>query len=135
MLKTRVLNVLKSGRQFTPAQLAGLVGSSQDSIRPRISELRSEGHAIYTNTTKNGKIETRPPRVEFDMIDKEKIFNVFVPLFNSEDLDFLPHEYHEPTIDEILDKITEQGIESITKQERQILENYGKRENRRSENE
>lgn len=86
------------------------------------------------NTTKNGKIETRPPRVEFDMIDKEKIFNVFVPLFNSEDFNFPPHEYHEPTIDEILDKITEQGIESITKQERQILENYGKREDRRSEN-
>ncbi|NDB83292.1 MAG: hypothetical protein EB127_11270 [Alphaproteobacteria bacterium] len=59
MLKTRVLNVLKSGRQFTPAQLAGLVGSSQDSIRPRISELRSEGHAIYTNTTKNGKTAYR----------------------------------------------------------------------------
>jgi len=55
MLKTRVLKVLQSGRQFTPAQLAGLTNSSEDSIRPRISELRSEGHAIYTNTTKNGK--------------------------------------------------------------------------------
>ena len=55
MLKSRVLNLLQSGRQFTPAQLAGLVGSTEDSIRPRISELRSEGHAIYTNTTKNGK--------------------------------------------------------------------------------
>ena len=55
MLKTRVLKVLQSGRQFTPAQLAGLTNASEDSIRPRISELRSEGHAIYTNTTKNGK--------------------------------------------------------------------------------
>lgn len=59
MLKEKVLNVLKSGRQFTPAQIAGLVNSTEDSIRPRISELRSEGHAIYTNQTKNGKTAYR----------------------------------------------------------------------------
>lgn len=59
MVKNRVLKVLESGRQFTPAQLAGLTGASEDSIRPRISELRSEGHAIYTNTTKNGKVAYR----------------------------------------------------------------------------
>ena len=59
MLKNKVLNVLKSGRQFTPAQIAGLVGTSEDSIRPRISELRSEGFAIYTNSTKNGKTAYR----------------------------------------------------------------------------
>jgi len=55
MLKNRVLKVLESGRQFTPAQLAGLTGTSEDSIRPRISELRAEGYAVYTNVTKNGK--------------------------------------------------------------------------------
>jgi hypothetical protein len=55
MLKSRILNVLKSGRQFTPAQLAGLTQSKEDSVRPRISELRAEGYAVYTNTTKNGK--------------------------------------------------------------------------------
>lgn len=59
MLKTRVLKVLKSGRQFTPAQLAGLLNTSEDSIRPRISELRSEGYAVYSNTTKNGKTAYR----------------------------------------------------------------------------
>jgi hypothetical protein len=59
MLKQRVLKVLESGRNFTPAQLAGLTGSSEDSIRPRISELRAEGHAVYTNTTKNGKTAYR----------------------------------------------------------------------------
>jgi hypothetical protein len=59
MLKTKVLNVLKSGRNFTPAQLAGLLSTSEDSIRPRISELRSEGHAIYRNMTKNGKTAYR----------------------------------------------------------------------------
>lgn len=55
MLKSRVLKLLKSGRQFTPAQLAGLTGSVQNSIRPRILELRSEGYAIFSKTTKNGK--------------------------------------------------------------------------------
>jgi hypothetical protein len=59
MLKERVLNVLKSGRQFTPAQLAGLTNSKEDSIRPRISELRAEGYAVYTNETKNGKTAYR----------------------------------------------------------------------------
>ena len=59
MLKNRILKVLESGRQFTPAQLAGLTGSSEDSVRPRISELRSEGFAIYTNSTKNGKTAYR----------------------------------------------------------------------------
>ena len=59
MLKDKVLNILKSGRQFTPAQIAGLVNSTEDSVRPRISELRSEGHAIYTNQTKNGKTAYR----------------------------------------------------------------------------
>lgn len=59
MVKNRVLKVLESGRQFTPAQLAGLTGTSEDSIRPRISELRAEGHAIYTNSTKNGKVAYR----------------------------------------------------------------------------
>ena len=55
MLKERVLKVLESGRNFTPAQLAGLTGTTEDSIRPRISELRADGYAVYTNTTKNGK--------------------------------------------------------------------------------
>ena len=59
MFKEKVLNFLKSGHNFTPAQLAGLLGTSQDSIRPRISELRSEGHAIYSNSTKNGKTAYR----------------------------------------------------------------------------
>jgi len=59
MLKDRILKVLKSGRQFTPAQLAGMTGTTEDSIRPRISELRSEGFAIYTNSTKNGKTAYR----------------------------------------------------------------------------
>ena len=47
MIKTRVLNLLKTDRQYTPKQLAGLVGTSEDSIRSRISELRQEGYATF----------------------------------------------------------------------------------------
>ena len=53
------MKVLKSERNFTPAQLAGLTNTTEDSIRGRISELRAEGHAIYSNTTKNGKLAYR----------------------------------------------------------------------------
>jgi hypothetical protein len=38
-------------------------------------------------------------------------------------------EIEEPTADEILDKITEKGIESLTEKEKEILDNYGKRKN------
>ena len=55
MVKDRVLKVLLSGRQFTPAQLAGLTGTSEGSVRPRISELRSEGHAIYNGNVSDIK--------------------------------------------------------------------------------
>ena len=53
------MKVLKSERNFTPAQLAGLTNTTEDSIRGRISELRSEGYAVYSNTTKNGKLAYR----------------------------------------------------------------------------
>lgn len=58
-VQTKVLNVLKSGRQFTAGQIAGLFGTTEDSVTARISELRSHGYAIYTNTTKNGKTAYR----------------------------------------------------------------------------
>jgi len=32
-----------------------------------------------------------------------------------------------PTVDEILDKISEKGIDSLTEKEKEILDNYGKR--------
>lgn len=36
-------------------------------------------------------------------------------------------EILDPTVDEILDKIVEKGIESITEREKEILDNYGKK--------
>ena len=38
-------------------------------------------------------------------------------------------EIEEPTVDEILDKISERGIETLTEKEKEILDNYGKRKN------
>lgn len=46
----RILKALKSGQAYTVGQLAGLVGTTKPSIRARVSELRSEGHAVYANT-------------------------------------------------------------------------------------
>jgi predicted ArsR family transcriptional regulator len=49
-LNERILKTLKSGQAYTVGQLAGLVGTTKPSIRARVSELRSEGHAVYANT-------------------------------------------------------------------------------------
>jgi hypothetical protein len=38
-------------------------------------------------------------------------------------------ESPKPTVDQILDKISEKGIESLTKEEKQILDNYATRKN------
>jgi hypothetical protein len=58
-LQTKVLNVLKSGRDFTPAQIAALLRTTEGSVSARVSELREQGYAIYNNTTKNGKTAYR----------------------------------------------------------------------------
>ncbi len=58
-LQTKVLNVLKSGRGFTPAQIAALLRTTEGSVSARVSELREQGYAIYNNTTKNGKTAYR----------------------------------------------------------------------------
>lgn len=51
---------------------------------------------------------------------------------------FLPSDFntniktepeYPPTVDEILDKISDKGIDSLTDQEKNILDNYGKRKN------
>lgn len=57
--KQLILSILRSGRNFTTAQLAGLIRGTEVSVRNRVAELREEGHAIYTNQTKNGKVAYR----------------------------------------------------------------------------
>lgn len=57
-IQTKVLNKLRSGKQFTPTQIAGLFGTTESSVAARVSELRAQGHAIYTNR-KDGKVTYR----------------------------------------------------------------------------
>lgn len=58
-IQAKVLKTLKSGRQFTAGQLAGLFKTTEGTVAARIHDLRSEGYAIYSNTTKNGKTAYR----------------------------------------------------------------------------
>ncbi len=46
------MGFFKSGKEITQAQAEGLFGVTN--LAARVSELRSEGHSIYTNKTKNG---------------------------------------------------------------------------------
>lgn len=50
----RILAILEtngpSRSGYTAAQLAGLTGSTEASVRARISDLRSSGFAVYANT-------------------------------------------------------------------------------------
>lgn len=58
-IQSSVLKTLKSGRQFTAGQLAGLFGTTEATVSARISELRAMGYSIYSNTAKNGKTAYR----------------------------------------------------------------------------
>lgn len=67
-LKAKVLKTLRSGKQFTAGQMAGLFGSTEASVATRITELRSEGYSIYSNTAKNGKTAYRLGRPSRAMV-------------------------------------------------------------------
>lgn len=58
-IQNSVLKTLKSGRQFTAGQMAGLFGTTEATVAARISELRAQGYSIYSNTAKNGKTAYR----------------------------------------------------------------------------
>ena len=54
-LQTKVLNVLKTGKNFSAGSIARQLRTTEGSVSARISELRSQGHAIYTNVDKKTK--------------------------------------------------------------------------------
>jgi hypothetical protein len=64
---------------------------------------------------------------------KNIALDIFLPIFDTNSVfNFKENEVeHIPTVDEILDKISEKGIESLTEKEKEILDNYGKRKNGR----
>lgn len=78
--------------------------------------------------TKNGSIDVELKIKERREELKNFTFEFMLPLdFNSrQPVGFEPSE---PTVDEILDKISEKGIETLTEREKQILDEYGKRQN------
>ena len=53
----KLMGFFKSGKEITSAQAEGLFGVTN--LSARVSELRAQGHAIYTNKTKNGKTAYR----------------------------------------------------------------------------
>lgn len=50
----RILNLLKTGRSFTKAQLRKAVNGTDKSVLGRISDLRAEGYAVYSNVNARG---------------------------------------------------------------------------------
>lgn len=84
------------------------------------------------------KKENKNKKVDVEKLSEEKekrlgnIMEFILPL-SDENFKFpikvKRPESPKPTVDQILDKISEKGIESLTKEEKQILDNYGKREN------
>ena len=87
------------------------------------------------------KIENKNKEVDIEKLSEEKrnkisgMMEFMIPL--SEDILNFPIKFKipsplKPTVDEILDKITEKGIESLTTEEKQILDNYAKRQNGRN---
>lgn len=67
-IQTKVLNVLKTGKQFSAASIAAQLRTTEGTVAARISELRSMGHAIYSNTSKNGKTAYRLGRPSRAMV-------------------------------------------------------------------
>jgi len=86
------------------------------------------------------KIENKNKEVDVEKLNEEKqkklgdIMDFMIPL-SENNFEFpikfkVPRpETPKPTVDQILEKITEKGIESLTKEEKQILDNYAKRQN------
>ena len=54
-LQTKVLNVLRTGKNFSAVAIAKQLRTTEGSVSARISELRSQGFSIYSNQTKEGK--------------------------------------------------------------------------------
>lgn len=77
-----------------------------------------------------GEIEEIDEIPEIKLTSSKKDMDIFHLMFPIMDPNFFKtkEEYiDELSVDEILEKITEKGLESLTEREKQILENYGKK--------
>lgn len=77
---------------------------------------------------KNGKIDIEELREKRKIDVKNISFDILFPILDpNSDFNNRKEVEYLPTVDEILDKISEKGIESLTEKEKEILDNYGKR--------
>jgi hypothetical protein len=73
---------------------------------------------------------SKEDKPKFNWEDKKMItFDFLLPVINQDFENITEEIEEEPSIDDILDKISDRGIDSLTKRETEILENYGKRKN------
>lgn len=62
----KLLNFLKSGKTISATQAEGMFGIQN--VSARVSELREQGHCVYTNVSKNGVTNYRIGRPTKRMI-------------------------------------------------------------------
>ena len=67
-LQTKVLNVLRTGKNFSASAIAKQLRTTESTVTARISELRSQGHAIYSNPTQEGTTRYRLGRPSRAMV-------------------------------------------------------------------
>ena len=67
-LNDKVMNVLRSGKQYSSLAIAKQLRTTEASVSARISELRAAGNPIYTNTTKEGQSKYRLGRPSKAMV-------------------------------------------------------------------
>jgi len=84
------------------------------------------------------KKENKNKEVDVEKLSEEKkkklgdMMEFILPLSDTNfefPIQFKRPQEPKPTVDQILDKISEKGIESLTKEEKQILDNYATRKN------
>ena len=84
---------------------------------------------VKKEETRNGTINVEEEKNRINNI-KNFSFEMLLPILDeNEFLRNRKQEIIEPTVDEILDKIAEKGIQSLTESEKNILDNYGKSKN------
>ena len=78
---------------------------------------------------KNGSIEVNEIIVKTNKKEMDNMYHMLFPIMDPNFFKTGEEKEKEPSVDEILDRISEEGIESLTEIEKQILDNYGTRKN------
>ena len=105
------------------------VGESFDIKMDR--KLKKEFLNIDGEKTENktGSIEVNEVSVKTNKKEMDNMFHMLFPIMDPNFFKTEEDKQKEPSVDEILDRISEEGVESLTEREKQILDNYGTRKN------